>query len=99
MAAVISGFSVRDVFGDPLPALIVISRVPVFAVSTAMEILSTVGTRIGSRHLDSFKIDFLPALETEMMAFFNFWNIHGILVVWYNLNYIDPGIAANRQNG
>jgi hypothetical protein len=81
VAAVVGAFPVRNVLGDPLPALVVISGIPVFAVPTAMEVMGAVGAGIRPRHLDAVKIDFLIALETVVVSFFDFRNIHSTLVL------------------
>jgi len=46
-----------------------------------MEVMGAVGAGVRPRHLDAVKINFLIALETVVVSFFNFRNIHSTLVL------------------
>jgi hypothetical protein len=75
-SAVIAALPVWDVFGDVLAALVMAAWIPVLAVAATGHVLAAVGTRVRSLHLDTIKIDLIAALETEMVSFFDFWNVH-----------------------
>ncbi len=76
MTAVVGGLPIRNILGDSLSALIVVTGIPVLTVPAAVQIVGTVRTGIRPCHFNSVKIYFLSTFETKVMAFFYFWNVH-----------------------
>jgi hypothetical protein len=76
MTAIIHALPIRDVLRNMLPALVVRAGIPVFAVPAALHVLAAVGTNVGPLHFDALEIDFIGALETEMVSFFQLWYVH-----------------------
>ncbi len=98
VGAIIRALSVGNVLCDVFAALIMTARIPVFAVSTAVHVVTAVKADVCSLHLDSLKIDLIAALKTEMMSLFYLWYIHGcfpiaICVLPFQPVFLTPDIG------